>query len=197
MKVQVKICGVQDLKSAEAAVAAGADFLGFNFVPTSKRYIDPKDAKKIIKEIRGKTNVVGVFQNASSDAVNEVSELLDLDFVQLHGEEDEDYMKKIKKRIIKKYNLYSFTELNENSKYVLLDREVQGEGKMLDLKKAAKISNVFSIFFSGGLTPENVADVVKKVKPFAVDVAGGVETNGKQDRKKIKQFVHNAKGATI
>jgi phosphoribosylanthranilate isomerase len=197
MKVKVKICGVRDLINAEAAVAAGADFLGFNFVPTSKRYIYPKDAKKIIKEIRGKTNIVGVFQNASSDNVNEISELLDLDFVQLHGEEDEDYMKKIKRRIIKKYNLHSFTELNEHSQYVLLDREVQGEGRMLDLEKAAKISNIFSTFFSGGLTPENVSEVVKKVKPFAVDVAGGIETNGKQDGEKIKQFIHNVKEATI
>ena len=200
--VKIKICGIRTLGSAEAAVAAGADFLGFNFVPTSKRKVSVDIAKKIISLLRTKkyeprTKFVGIFQNQSVDEVNKIAKLLDLDFVQLHGEEDEDYMKKIKTKIIKKYNLHSFTNLNEYSEYVLLDREVQGKGEMVDLEKAAGFSKNLKTFFSGGLTPENVADVVKKVQPFAVDVAGGIETDGEIDNDKMKRFIKNVKEVVV
>lgn len=191
--VKVKICGIRDLASAKVAVAAGADFLGFNFVPTSKRYLDQKSAEHIISKIKGKIKTVGVFQNLPIDKVNKIAERLDLDYVQLHGDEDVEYRKKIKSKIIQKIHKDgSFTD-RQNCEYFLLDREVQGQGKMIDLKIAKELTNYFRSFIAGGLTPENVKEVVRKVKPFAVDVAGGVETEGKPDVKKIELFIKNAK----
>src|SRR5947209_2564781 len=95
MKVKVKICGTRSKKSALAAIDAGADFLGFNFVEGSKRKINPKIAKEIIREVAGRVRVVGVFQNVEVDYINELVELLNLDYVQLHGEENQEFISKI------------------------------------------------------------------------------------------------------
>ena len=196
MKVQVKICGIRDLKTAQTAVASGADFIGFNFVPSSKRYIDPKTCKTFIESLIGKIKIVGVFQNQPIDEVNKIADMVNLEYVQLHGEEDESYMKKVRRPIIKLIDEANFTK-NLNTKFRLLDRKKKGNGHMIDLEKPKKLAAQFDIFFAGGLTPENVVSVIKKVKPFAVDVAGGIETNGKEDPKKIKEFIANVKGVTV
>ncbi|MBI5122550.1 bifunctional indole-3-glycerol phosphate synthase/phosphoribosylanthranilate isomerase [Candidatus Roizmanbacteria bacterium] len=195
--VRIKICGVRDLKIAQKAISAGADFLGFNFVPTSKRYLDPKNAEKIISSIKGKIKTVGVFKNSPSDHVNEIAERLDLDFIQLHGNEDVEYRKKIKRKIIQMIDVDSHFRGNDKEECLLLDRKIQGKGNMVDLGEAEKFTGKHYIFFSGGLTPENVGDVVAKVRPFAVDVAGGIETNGVPDIKKIESFIKNAKGVNL
>jgi len=197
MTTKVKICGVRDIKSAEAAIEAGADFLGFNFVKSSTRSIDPTDAKRIIDAIKGKIKTVGVFQETSVEQVNKIAEDLDLDYIQLHGNEDVAYRKKINGKIIQKIHTDSSFTDREGSKYFLLDREIQGKGKIIDLSVAEQLAKVFHVFIAGGLTPENVGDVVKKVKPFAVDVAGGIETKGQPDARKIKQFIRNAKEASL
>ena len=212
MKVQVKICGIRNLESALVAIDVGADFLGFNFVKTSKRYINPISAKDIIDRIKSKNHsirksqdkksnikIVGVFQNAKFDEVNKIADELNLDFVQLHGKEDEKYMSDIKHPIIKKINheLEVINYAKTDLQHFLIDRKKQGEGEMVDLEMAKNIAKKYQIFFSGGLTPENILDVIRKVKPFAVDVASGVETNGEQDLEKIKLFIKNAKGAIV
>lgn len=193
--IQVKICGIRDLKTAKAAIKIGADFLGFNFVPSSKRYISPADALGIIASIHGTVKIVGVFQNAPVVEVNKIASGLNLDFVQLHGKEKNEYITKINIPVIK------FITLNEKpekikAKYFLLDRTVRGKGQMVDLKKANQIAVNFPLFYAGGLTPDNVSSIVKQVKPFAVDAAGGIETNGYQDIKKIELFINNAKGTS-
>jgi len=178
MKVKVKICGIRTLDAAQTAINTGADFLGFNFVLTSKHYIKPGLAKKIIKELKGRIKTVGVFQNAKINFVNKIVNDLDLDYVQLH-----------EKRIIK--------SVKDKETYLLIDREKQGAGQTPNLNNAKVFARKLKIFFAGGLTPNNVAKIVKKVKPYAVDVAGGVETNGIEDVNKIKQFISNAKGVAI
>ncbi len=87
--------------------------------------------------------------------------------------------------------------LKKKAKYLILDRIKQGEGSLVDFKKAAKLANKFPIFLAGGLNPNNIADAIINVKPFAVDVAGGIETNSLQDLEKIKLFIKNAKGVNI
>lgn len=203
MQVLVKICGIRSFEAAQAAVDAGAHFLGFNFVPSSKRYINPKEALKIIKSIRGKMNkaplrvkIVGVFQDTEIDYVNEMSANLGLDFVQLHGRENNDYINKVGVPAMKSVTLKD--QLSKiKAKYFILDRTNRGRGRMVDFKKAARLAVKFPIFYAGGLNPENVADVINKVQPFAVDVAGGIETNGYQDTEKIKLFIGNAKGVQL
>lgn len=199
MKVKVKICGIRNLESAQAAIDAGADFLGFNFVPTSKRYIYPIRAKVIIEKVRGKTKTVGVFQNQTIDEVNNIAEFLSLDYVQLHGEEDLEYVSQIKTNVIKtivissslsRFGLssrpnglraegptkevrrvegspttefqdqYSVTyghsgvrfldfARNDNVEYLLLDRQVQGIGDLVNMEKAKEITKIFPTFLAG------------------------------------------------
>lgn len=226
--MKVKICGIRSLEGAQVSIDAGADFLGFNFVPSSQRYIEPIKAKEILKQLsisnyQLSIKSVGVFQNELVEKVNMIADDLSLDFVQLHGEEDERYMEEITAKIIKKIVIStgversSATEFidqvnpafqdtcdsfldyarNDNIRYFLLDRKFQGTGEMVDLEKAKKIAEKFQIFFAGGLTLKNVSHIVSKIKPFAVDVASGVETNGVMDSAKLKKFICTAKGATL
>lgn len=195
MNVKVKICGIRTIEAAKTAIQIGGDFLGFNFVPSSKRYIDPILALEIINSIRGQIKIVGIFQDAKIVEVNKIASDLKLDFVQLHGNENNEYINRVGVPVIK-----SISENDQPDKikadYFLLDRSNSGEGEMVDLEKASKLTANLPIFIAGGLTPDNVASVVSQISPFAVDVAGGVETEGKQDLNKIKLFIKNAKETT-
>lgn len=194
MKVKVKICGVRSNTAAQTAVDAGADYLGFNFVRESKRFIDPFTALELSTRYRDVIKIVGVFQNENVQMVSEIADLVGLDFVQLHGNEDDDYMKKISLPIIKSVADFE-SDIVSVPEYLLLDRAVRGMGPMIDFDKAKKIAADRMIFFAGGLTPENVVSVIEKVKPYAVDVAGGIESGGREDVSKIREFISNAKGA--
>jgi phosphoribosylanthranilate isomerase len=205
MNTKVKICGVRTLDAANVAVNAGADCLGFNFVGSSKRRIDPQKAKEIINHVKDKIKVVGVFQNDYLGHINTLVKELQLDFVQLHGAETPEYAQSINCKVIKTVTLSetsSTDELISNMQsykvdYFLLDRETQGKGKMVNSKNAKMIAEKFPIFLAGGLSSDNVANIVKEVKPYAVDVAGGIETNGAEDLEKIKKFIEQVKGVTI
>ena len=199
---KVKICGIRSLEAALVAVDAGADFLGFNFVPTSKRYIDPSVAKTIIEAVKDKVQVVGVFQDVDKETIREICSLLSLDFVQLHGKETPAFCREIKTPVIKAFALASDFDYEVISgmfgsydiAYYLIDRHVQGAGEQLAVDRVKPLGNMFPLFVAGGLTVDNVGQVVSEVQPFAVDVAGGIETDGKEDHQKIKDFVKKAKG---
>jgi phosphoribosylanthranilate isomerase len=200
--VMIKICGIRSDMAARTAIYAGAKFLGFNFVPGSKRRVSPEIAKQIIDQFKAQVKIVGVFQNQDIEEVKEIAETLDLDYVQLHGEEDPAYAQEIGRPIIKVLQLeseFDITQvLKEMNKFktdlFLLDRKKQGKGKLLDPKHLSIIAKEKQIFVAGGLTPENVAEVVRLVRPFGVDVAGGIETNRIEDTEKIKSFIERAKG---
>lgn len=196
MKVKVKICGIRSLHAALVAVTEGADFIGFNFVPTSKRYIKPEAAKKIIDHVKGKVHVVGIFQNAPFEEVNDITRKLNLAFVQLHGNEDNAYINKIAVPVIKSIHEFQPSD-TISAEFLLLDRKQQGQGEMVDFNFAKHLTVNKKVFFAGGVTPESVASIIKQVKPFAVDVAGGIETDGKEDLDKVTAFIRNAKGVTI
>jgi len=196
MKVKVKICGIRGLESAQAAIDGGADFIGLNFVPASKRYVDMIIAKQIVNFAKGKVALVGVFQNAPVEEVNKIAEELQLDFIQLHGMENNEYIKKMIKPVIKNVQ-GNYPDKSFEAKYLLLDRIIQGKGDTVNLEVAKQIANHYDIFFAGGLTSDNLVAIITKVKPYAVDVAGGIETDNKEDFNKIKQFIKNAKGVEI
>lgn len=193
MSVKIKICGIRTLDAALTAVDAGADFLGFNFVTSSKRYIKPEDALKIINQVKGKVRIVGIFQDVDLNYVNRLILKLELDFVQLHGSEDNKYINQLDLPVIKSITINDQSQ-KIHAKYFLLDRPDR-KGEMVNLETAALLAAKYPIFFAGGLNPENVVDVIDKVHPFAVDVAGGVETEGSQDLTKIKLFIKNAREA--
>lgn len=198
---KVKICGIRTIEAASAAIDAGADFLGFNFVPMSKRYITPTQAKTIVDAVKGKIEVVGVFQDSYRGTITEISSLLSLDFVQLHGKETPEFCRAIKVPVIKAFALASDFDYEVISSmfgaydvaYYLVDRHVQGSGEQLAVDRVKPLGNMFPLFVAGGLTIDNVGQVVSEVQPFAVDVAGGIETDGKEDHQKIKDFVKKAK----
>jgi phosphoribosylanthranilate isomerase len=201
MSVSVKICGIRSIDSALAAIDFGADFIGLNFVPTSKRKVSIKTAQTIVAAIKGQTKIVGIFQASHPGGVNEVTRAVGLDFIQLHGDEDSDYCRQIESNVIKAISLKADDDPEKVIKkmqtfdvpFFLLDREVQGKGMLVNPEIAKQLAQKFEIFLAGGLTPRNIAKIVKEVKPFAVDVAGGIETDGKEDFEKIRQFIMNAK----
>lgn len=202
MKTKVKICGIKTQEAAFTAVEEGADFLGFIFVPGTKRYIQPKDAKKIGKKMKGKINLVGVFQNMPLYQVQEIIKTCNLDYGQFHGDESPQYIDSIKIKKIKTFGLKGEFNIDEARKqmkqfkvdFYLVDRIKQSEGSMLNLENVAILAKEFPLVFAGGLTPENVSEVIRKVKPKMVDVASGVETEGIKDLEKIKRFIKSAKG---
>lgn len=195
--VKVKICGIRNLKEAYDAINSGADIIGFNFVKTSKRYINPAEANKIIKKIRGMVLTAVIFQNQDIEKIKKITDKLLPDFVQLHGEENKEYIKSLNNINIIKSIKENEQKLDFGSSFLLLDRDIQGTGKMFDLGKAKKLAEEYQIFFAGGLTPGNVAEIVRIVKPFGVDTAGGVETKGIKDKKKIKEFILNTRGVML
>ncbi|MBI2074845.1 MAG: phosphoribosylanthranilate isomerase [Candidatus Levybacteria bacterium] len=127
---------------------------------------------------------------------------LNLDFVQLHGKESAEYCRQIQTEVIKAIPLPANFSINKiidvmrsyGVSFYLIDREKQGQGKIVDVKKAKVIAEKFPIIFAGGLTIETVESIQNKVRPYAVDVAGGIETNGVQDLEKIRKFIKDAKG---
>ncbi len=197
MTVKVKICGIRNLKDAKTAIDAGADFLGFNFVPISKRFISPLLAKKIITKINGTFKTVGVFQDVNLEYVNNITTDLKLDFVQLHGNEDVFFIRNIKAPIIKTIRSSQEIPADYKPAFLLLDRLVQGMGEMVNKMEAQKIARSFSLFLAGGLTVKNVEKNIKNIMPYAVDVASGIETNGIPDKQKIINFIRKSKGVTI
>jgi len=201
---KVKICGIRKLEDAVCARRSGADFIGLNFVRSSKRRVQIDVAQKIILEIRlnfkNRVKFVGVFQNQTEDYVNMVAENLDLDYIQLHGQESQKYASHMTKPVIKTFSLVANFDVEEIDKkmksyivdYYLLDRKVQGEGEGLSLDKVKILCLKYPVFLAGGLDGENVNKSINTARPFAVDVAGGVETEGRIDCQKVKKFITNS-----
>lgn len=192
------------MEAAEVAIKSGADFLGFIFIPASRRSIDPELAKGIIKQVAGKATVVGVFQEEAIETVKQLRDDLGLDYVQLHGNENQAYCEGLGGGIIKVKRVANddsadaiISSLSQfKNELVLLDRAKQGEGELLAPDIVTSIAQEYKVFLSGGLTPENVVERIAASRPFGVDVSGGVETKGEQDTMKIQQFIYEAKGSS-
>ncbi|RFU71120.1 phosphoribosylanthranilate isomerase [Peribacillus saganii] len=197
----VKICGITTHEAAQAACAAGADILGFVFAP-SKRKITPEQAQTIIEKLPGHVITVGVFVNEELETIEEIVQTAGLDYVQLHGDESPDFATKLSVPVIKAFGIESSKDIKKASMfetaYYLFDSPKGkfrgGNGTSFDWVVLEE--NDFpnsDTFLAGGLTPENVKEAIWKVRPIAVDVSSGVETNGVKDHDKIKRFVNEAK----
>lgn len=220
---KVKICGITNLEDAIAAVEFGADMLGFNFYEKSPRYIAPGTSRNITEKLqKGFTDhipAVGVFVNAELDEILRFAIDTDITVIQLHGDEARGFCENVHDwsggvgivkafrvnealtiEAIEEYPIRKIAEYHEWAG-VLLDAHSPkfygGTGEVTDWKFARMLSEVFPrVYLAGGLTPENVADAIRTVRPFAVDVASGVESSpGKKDPKKLEAFIRNAKNA--
>lgn len=205
---RVKICGITNLDDALAAIDAGADALGFNFYERSPRYMVPDAAKDIIAKLPANITKVGVFVNSSLDEIERINSSLPVEVIQLHGNEDSDFVRRLitltDAKVIKAFRVSASFDPNVALDYevdhFMLDtdsRTFGGSGEAFDWEAAVKFKELFPNFYlAGGLTPENVSEAIRKVRPFAVDVCSGVESaKGKKDRSKVMAFVRNAKNS--
>jgi phosphoribosylanthranilate isomerase len=204
----VKICGIKTLKDALAAIEAGADYLGFNFYPKSMRFIE-KDAcaeiTSVLKREHPHIKLVGVFVNSSVDEVKDILRTCSLDLAQLHGDETPEIFAQLAPHAFRAFRgipeSIAGYERNE-SPSMLIDAAVKGvyggSGVTADWSAAAEMAKKVPLLLAGGLTPENVAEAVGRVKPWGVDVASGVESApGEKDAGKMTEFVKEAKRGLI
>ncbi|MGA2865609.1 MAG: phosphoribosylanthranilate isomerase [Verrucomicrobiota bacterium] len=203
--VKVKICGITNLADGRAAAEAGADALGFMFYEPSPRYVSLEAAAAIIGQLPPFVLKVGVFVDAPADLVFRAIGQCGLDLLQFHGGEPPAYCLQFGLRSMKAFRLESVVSLQRLADYPtdawLLDAAVPGKlggtGQTFnwDLARAAQQLGR-PVFLAGGLTPENVAEAVRRVRPYAVDVSTGVEAApGRKDPAKVRAFVQAAKAA--
>lgn len=205
METRVKICGITNLADALAAVAAGADVLGLNFYEKSQRCVSLKTAAEISKQLPPFVMRAGVFVNADADLVTRAIGECGLSLLQFHGDETPDFCVQFGLMSMKAFRIRDAESLKEIPNYptdaYLLDawspgaRGGTGEKFNWDLAiEAQKFGK--PVFLAGGLTPENIADAVRKVRPFGVDVSSGVESSpGNKDRGKIRAFIAAVRSA--
>lgn len=200
----VKICGIQSIEAAQAAVLAGADLLGFVFAP-SKRKVTPEQAASIVQTIPLSVKIVGVFVNERVTAVNAIIAQVPLDYVQLHGQETASVAYQLHAPIIKAYSIDKLGKTKQKEMtnypydYLLIDSPSEkyagGSGRPFNWNKLkTKQIPREKLIIAGGLTPINVNQAIATLNPLGVDVSSGVETNGKKDPQKIIQFITQAKG---
>jgi phosphoribosylanthranilate isomerase len=197
---KVKICGLKTLPDALAAIDAGADYLGFNFYPKSMRFIGMDTCAEITSVLKRKhpeIKLVGVFVNSPIDEIENILEICPLDLAQLHGDETIEMVNALDGRVFKAFrgvpqSINGFAR--ENPPALLVDASVNGAyggtGVTADWSAAAELAKQYSLLLAGGLTPENVTDAVRQVRPWGVDVASGVEAApGEKDAAKMSAFV--------
>ena len=187
----VKICGITRWEDAEASVAEGASALGFIFWPGSPRFIEPSLAKEIVAALPPSVAAVGVFVNQAVSHVNSVASLAGLSLVQLHGDEDEDAAAQVALPVIKAVSVGEggFPDRLWPDRVMLLidaDDPIRrgGTGRVVNWPVAAALASRRRVLLAGGLRPDNVADAIRRVRPFGIDVSSGVEQSpGIKDRR--------------
>jgi len=204
---RVKICGITNLDDALAALEAGADLLGFNFYTRSPRYVSPAEARRVIESLPGGVECVGVFVNESTpEEVVRVARASGVGAVQLHGDESPDYCRALEGlTTIKALRVGPGFAVETTAGYptdtVLVNAYVVGEwggtGHTFDWTLARRTREaVPKLFLAGGLRPENVAEAVAAVRPYAVDVCSGIETSpGRKSLPLMRRFVERVKNS--
>ena len=203
MSVRVKICGITNLADAQAAAEAGADALGFVFYEKSPRFISIKTAAEISRALPPFIMRVGVFVNPPKELVSKAIAECGLNLLQFHGDEPPEFCMQFGLMSMKAFRIRDAGSLKGLPKYKtdawLLDAyssdTLGGTGEVFNWDLAIEAQKTGRpVFLAGGLTPENVADAVRKVRPFGVDVSSGVESSpGKKDHAKVRAFINAVK----
>ncbi len=215
MQTRVKICGITTIEDAVCAAEAGADFIGLVFAP-SKRRVNIEQAQEIaaaVKSLDREIFLAGVFVDRPATEVNQIAGVCGLDYVQLSGAESWAYCREIELPLIKSFHVgplhspHQIVSAMEEGRLTLradrliclLDTQVAGmwggSGKTFDHGLAKPAARKFPVLLAGGLTVENVGRAVREVQPWGVDVSSGVETEGKKDKQKIKDFIGRVRDA--
>lgn len=203
MSARIKICGITKTADALAAVEAGADALGFIFYEKSPRFVSLQTVAEISKKIPPFTMRVGVFVNAPEDFIRRAMAECGLTMLQFHGDESPEFCLRFGIMSMKAFRVHGPETLAEIPQYqtdaYLLDAysstTLGGTGEKFNWSLAVEAQKFGKpIFLAGGLTPENVAEAIRQVRPFAVDVSSGVESvPGKKDHAKVRAFLAAAK----
>ncbi|PWN73587.1 N-(5'phosphoribosyl)anthranilate isomerase [Bacillus paranthracis] len=200
--MKVKICGITDMETAKRACEYGADAIGFVFAE-SKRKITPGLAKEIIQELPANVLKIGVFVNESVEVIQIIAENCGLTHVQLHGDEDNHQIRRLNIPSIKALGVTSEADMRNaqayETDYILFDSPKEkfhgGNGKTFSWELLAHMPKELreKTILAGGLNTLNIEEAIRTVRPYMVDVSSGVETEGKKDVEKIKQFIIKAK----
>ncbi|KRO78032.1 phosphoribosylanthranilate isomerase [Methylophilaceae bacterium] len=207
MIVKIKICGITNFEDALNASRLGADALGFVFVENSPRYIKPHDAAHIINKLPPFINKVGLFVDPSKQEVEDAARIANFDLLQFHGDESEGFCNQFNLPYIKAIsvktdvNLLEYSRQYASASALLLDAYSEeargGTGKTFDWNLIPKEGSI-PLIVAGGLNNENIADLLRQVMPYAVDVSGGVEISKRQkDCKKMEDFILGVRNATL
>lgn len=192
---RIKLCGLSRTCDVEAANELRPEYIGFVFAPKSRRYITPEKAAELKRLLAPGIKAVGVFVKENPETVTELLNSGVIDIAQLHGDEDEDYIRQLRaltdKPIIKAFRIDTASDIADaersNADYVLLDSGSGGTGTVFDWKLIQNIKRPY--FLAGGLGLDNVENAVELLHPYAVDVSSGIETNGLKDKCKMAEFV--------
>lgn len=194
----IKLCGLSRECDIEVANELRPEYIGFVFTEKSRRYVSPKKAEKLKSLLVGNIKTVGVFVNEDPERIAKLLKDGIIDIAQLHGDEDENYIKRLKqitqKPVIKAFRISSKQDVQKAEQsiadHILLDAGA-GTGTVFDWELIKNVSR--SYFLAGGLNVNNVREAVNLLHPFAVDVSSGIETDGKKDKVKMAEFVANVK----
>jgi len=203
--VKVKICGITNYEDAAAALDMGADLLGFNFYPKSPRFIPPEKAREIISKLPAFIDIAGVFVNASLEQIRETMDLCQLNWVQLHGDEDPQFCSSflsLNVKTMKALRVKDQSDIQQAENYftdaILLDafhpEKYGGTGLTFDWNIVGHIGK--RVFLAGGINPDNAPEAIK-LGVYGIDVCSGIEAEpGKKDHKKMRKLFENIRHLT-
>ncbi len=191
---RIKLCGMTRRCDIEAANELMPDYIGFVFAPKRRRYISPSEAAELKKILSPDILAVGVFLNENVETVVRLLSEDIIDIAQLHGDEDEKYIMRLKKLsakpVIKAFRIDAKTDMsslqNSAADFILLDSGA-GTGSAFDWTLIRNIERPY--FLAGGLSPDNISKAAHMLHPFAVDVSSGIETDGVKDKEKAAAFI--------
>jgi phosphoribosylanthranilate isomerase len=202
----VKICGITRLEDAEGAVALGAGAIGFVFWPQSPRAVDPEHARSIAAALPPFVTTIGVFVNQPPAFVNDVAARVGLGAVQLHGDEPIDVLDRIERPVVKAFAMDTVARIEDADAWparvrLLIDThdpdQRGGTGRTVDWGRAAAIAARRPVLLAGGLNAANVADAIRTVRPFGIDVSSGVESSpGVKDHARLRALFEAVGRAT-
>jgi phosphoribosylanthranilate isomerase len=204
--IKVKICGITNPLDAQSAVEAGADALGFLCYRQSPRYVGPDTIRRIVADLPPFILAVGVFVDEEPKVIRDVMDACGLAIAQLHGDESAAYCEALGRPVLRAIRLRDRDSLLQLAEYrgraavrgFVVDAYAKesygGTGQVVDWNLAAEAARAVPLLLAGGLTPKNVSEAIRKVRPYGVDVSSGVEISpGKKDHEKLRAFVRAAK----
>jgi phosphoribosylanthranilate isomerase len=191
---QIKLCGLRRREDILTANALLPEYIGFVFAQKSRRYVTPEQAAELKRPLDGRIKAVGVFVDETPEAVARLLKAGIIDLAQLHGYEDEAYLSRLRsltdKKLIQAFRIRCASDVESAGKssadHILLDAGA-GDGATFDWRLLEGISRPY--FLAGGLNPHVVAQAIKQLHPYGVDVSSGIETDGLKDREKAAAFI--------